>query len=312
MMRHRHHPRPTPPPPPTPPPTPPPPPPPAGGYLFRDEFTGPAGATPAAGTSPSSRLWNVRNIGPAGIYGTADSYYTDSTSAVCLDGSAQGNLVIAVGSEATGGASAGTWPTGRLDTAGAAGDSTPDPRFAIKPGMSCEVRAALSSPGSRGAPNGFWPAVWFQGISAGPYPDSWSEVDMVESYGTGYADCSIWLNETTVSGALVNMAGEVVLPTLDSGFHIYRMDCLGSGATCTGIALYLDNAAKPYASATSAQAAAAGRHWPFSSNNGMQIILNVAVNPSGVTPAASDVPAIAMTVDYVRAWAPAGPDPYAA
>src|ERR1035438_5776973 len=84
MMRHRHHPRPTPPPPPTPPPTPPPPPPPAGGYLFRDEFTGPAGATPAAGTSPSSRLWNVRNIGPAGIYGTADSYYTDSTSAVCL------------------------------------------------------------------------------------------------------------------------------------------------------------------------------------------------------------------------------------
>ena len=184
QMSARHH---RPPKPKPPAPVPPPVVPPTGKYLFQDEFTGPAGALVTAGNSPSSKLWTVRNAGK-----NNGAYVTDSTSVAHLDGSSQGNLVLSVGKAGTLGASAALFPAPIVDTGGGsasqmiASDGTA-PQFAIRPGMSCEMRLAVNTV------VGTWPAAWFIPVLAsGDYPANWSEIDMEESYGTGFADSSIW------------------------------------------------------------------------------------------------------------------------
>lgn len=301
---HHHHPPKPPPPPPAPPPVP------VSGYLFQDEFTGPAGALPTAGTSPSSKLWTLRNSG------TIDGACVVNSSAVAyLDGSAQGNLVLAVGKAGTLGAPAGFFPAPILDTGSGpvtqqiASDGTP-PKFAVRPGMSVEMRIAVSTVA------GTWPAAWFIPVmSAGTYPANWSEIDMEESYGTGFADSSVWGNQPTGANP-VNMRDIRMLPQLDSGFHVFRLDYQGSGSTVTGIAMYLDNASVPYSTITPAQAKAAGYQWNYDTNQGMMIELCVQVfGPKSwqpTPPAAGSTPGKILTVDYVRAWSPCGPDPVAA
>lgn len=310
----KHHHRPTPPAPPTPPPAPPTPPdPPAAGYLFQDEFTGPAGATPTAGTSPSSKLWTVRNCGNVN-----GAYVTDSTQVAYLDGSEQGNLILAVGKEATLGAGSGYWPSAIIDTGGGSPSTQilsngTTPGFALKPGMSCEWRVAVKTVA------GTWPASWvIPVLSTGDYPADWSEIDVEESYGTGFADSSIW--GTTVpykaDGNPVNMNDVKMLPELDSGFHIFRLDYEGSGTEVTQISLYLDNAATPYSTYTPAKAEAAGYSWNYNTNQGMAIEMDVAVfnaeSWQPTPPTSGSTPGPILTCDYVRVWSPAGPDPYAA
>lgn len=317
-MPHRHH-RPKPAPAPTPTPAPPPnpapapPPAPAGKYLFQDEFTGPAGALPTAGTSPSSKLWTVRNSG-----NNNGAYVTSNPAVACLDGSAQGNLVLAVGKEATLGAKSGFWPAPIVDTGGGpagtmiASDGT-TPKFAVKPGMSVEMRLAVNTVA------GTWPAAWFiPALASGNYPANWSEIDMEESYGTGFADSSIWGTNASLSASdnPVNMADVTMLPKLDRGFHVFRLDYAGSGTNVSQISMFLDNAATPYSTFTPAKAKAAGCAWNYNTNQGMIIMLNVSVFSKTTfqptPPAANSAPGTILTCDYVRAWSPAGPDPYAA
>ena len=314
-MPARHHrpkpPKPTPPVPPV-PPVPPTPVPPTGKYLFQDEFTGPAGALVTAGTSPSSKLWTVRNSGR-----NNGAYVTDSTSVAHLDGSSQGNLVLSVGKAGTLGASAALFPAPIVDTGGGPvseqiGSDGTAPKFAIRPGMSCEMRLAVNTV------TGTWPAAWFVPVLAsGEYPANWSEIDMEESYGTGFADSSIWGTNPALNTSEnpVNMVNVKMLSKLDSGFHVFRLDYQGSGSTVTQISMYLDNAPAPYSVATPATAKAAGCTWNYNGNNGMIIQLNVAVFSKTTwqptPPKAGSTPGIILTCDYVRVWAPAGPDPVA-
>jgi hypothetical protein len=302
---HRHPPK----PPPTPAPVPPAPVPPVTGqYLFQDEFTGPRGALPTAGTSPSSKLWTLRNSGEI------DGAYVVANAAVAyLDGSS--NLILAVGQEASLGAKSGYFPAPILDTGGGpvtqqiASDGTPA-KFAVRPGMSVEMRLAVNTV------TGTWPAAWFIPVmSAGEYPANWSEIDMEESYGTGFADSSIWGNQPTGTNP-VNMRDVRMLPKLDSGFHVFRLDYEGSGSTVTSIAMTIDNAAEPYSTLTAAQAKAAGYQWNYDTNEGMAIELCVQVfsktSWQPTPPKAGSTPGTILTCDYVRAWSPAGPDPVAA
>jgi hypothetical protein len=304
INRSRHH-RPTPPKPPTPPA------PPTPGYLFQDEFTGPAGVSPNEGTSPSSKLWTVRNCGNVN-----GAYVTNNTAVAYLDGSAEGNLILAVGKEGTLGAANGYWPSGIIDTGGGSASSeilsngiTPD--FAVKPGMSCEMRLAVNTvPGT-------WPAAWFIPVlSTGEYPADWSEIDMEESYGTGFADSSIWGTTVPYNADRnpVNMNDVKMLPTLDDGFHIFRLDYEGSGDEVTQISMYLDNAITPYSTYTPAKAEAAGCSWNYNTNNGLAIEMDVAVFDKAswqpTPPTAGSAPGVILTCDYVRVWSPTGPNPY--
>jgi hypothetical protein len=312
-IRHHHGPRPTPTPAPAPVPPAPAPTPQPGKYLFQDEFTGPAGAAPTAGTSPSSKLWTVRNCGEVN-----GAFVTNNTSVAYLDGSEQGNLVMAVGKEATIGAKTGFWPSAIVDTGGGPASSeilsngtTPD--FAIQPGMSCEMRVAINTVA------GTWPAAWFIPVlSTGEYPADWSEIDMEESYGTGFADSSIWGTSSSkpVSENPVNMNAVTMLPKLDTGFHIFRLDYEGSGTEVTQISMYLDNATTPYSTFTPAKAEAAGCAWNYNTNQGLAIELDVAVFSKTTwqptPPVSGSTPGVILTCDYVRAWSPAGPDPYTA
>jgi hypothetical protein len=297
---HRH--------PPKPPPAPAPP---ATGYLFQDEFNGPAGAPPGKGTSPSSKLWTARRSG-----NNNGAYVTDSAEVAYLDGSSR--LVLAVGKAGTLGARPGFFPAPILDTGGGdpaeqVGSDGTAPSFAIRPGMSCEMRIAVKTVA------GTWPAAWFIPVLAkGTYPANWSEIDMEESYGTGFADSSIWGTRpsASVQDNPVNMADVQMLPKLDGGFHVFRLDYEGSGNSVTRIAMYLDNAVTPYSSVTPAKARAGGFAWNYDANQGMAVQLNVAVfskeSWQPTPPAAGSTPGPVMLVDYVRAWAPAGPDPYKA
>jgi hypothetical protein len=305
-MPHRHPPK---PPKPVPPAPVPPVPPVTGRYLFQDEFTGLPGTLPTAGTSPSSKLWTVRNSG------NSDGACVVANAAVAyLDGSPQGNLVLAVGKAGTLGAKSGFFPAPIIDTGG--GDASSQwpgnggtPNFAVRPGMSVEVRVAVSTVA------GTWPATWFVPVlAAGSYPDNWSEIDMEESYGTGFADSSIWGTQSRGENP-VNMNDVTMLPKLDSGFHVFRLDYEGSGSTVTQVSLYMDNAAKPYSTITAAQAAAKGYAWNYNANEGMIIELCVQVfsktSWQPTPPKAGSTPGVIMQVDYVRAWSPCGPDPVA-
>ena len=167
---------------------------------------------------------------------------------------------------------------------------------------------------------GCWPAAWFQGVghTNGSYPSDYSEFDLQESglpdvQSTG---CTAWgpgaSGQQNMSAALTGSSHT----TIDTNFHVYRMDYLA-----TEIQAYIDGALvytitqaavdAHYGAVSGLNAAYGGQEWPYAANNGMWIILNVAVNSSdtGSTPADASLPATIMTVDYVRVWSPAGPDP---
>jgi hypothetical protein len=314
-MPIRHHRKPHPPvtpPPPVTPVTPPPPvtPPATGKYLFQDEFTGPVGALPTMGTSPSSKLWTVR-----GSFTNNGAYVTDNPAVAHLDGNS--NLVLAVGKAGTLGADASFFPAPIIDTGGgpasrqAPGDGSTAPKFALRPGMSCEMRIAVNTV------TGTWPAAWLVPVLArGDYPANWSEIDLEESYGTGFADSSIWgTNPSKSTGDNpVNMNDVKMLPKLDNGFHVFRLDYAGSGTTVSQISMYLDNAKTPYSTLTPAQAKAKGCAWNYNTNEGMIIEFDVAVFSKTTfqptPPAAGSTPGTILTCDYVRVWSPVGPDPY--
>ena len=223
-------------------------------YTFADEFTGPAGSLP----DTTKWLWDV---GPgASIGGNNETEnYVQSSNNSYLDGN--GHLVIAATSDGA----------GRVNSA------------RIKSNfhqLFGHWEASIAIPNVPGC----WPAFWFLG--QGQWPGC-GECDVMENYGTGFAEGTIW-NST----ATRNQHGRST-STMDGGFHTYRMDWVKGS-----INLYCDNTL--YASATSVNLTP----WPFDGNGGSYCLLNIAVNGTGtggVQPNPALLPA-KMLVDYVHCW----------
>lgn len=92
---------------------------------------------------------------------------------------------------------------------------------------------------------------------------------------------------------------------LDGNYHVFRLDYIENL-----IEVYIDGVLN-YSLTPGEADTSGGNTWPFNTNSGMYVILSVAVDSvlAAPTPAASSLPAISQTIDYVRIWAPAGPDP---
>lgn len=306
-----------------------------GTYIFADNFNGDTwtssidgttktGSSGVTNTLPSSTWWNVLNAGNSpNDFGDGDQeYYTNSTSVIYQDG--LGNLVFACGKQGTDGATSGTWPTGRCDTS-STGQTTnaqgSAPKVLVPLNGSCEFRIKYA------ALNGCWPAAWFQGVghTGGSYPSDYSEFDLFEagdqnagSPSQNFTACTAW---GPGASDQQNMSAKAGLNTTsknvsDGSFHVYRLDFYPThidayidGALFTTITQAEVNAA--FGPVSGLNPAYGGQEWPYAANNGFWIILNVAVNSTvtGTTPAAGSLPQTIMTVDYVRVWATAGPDP---
>jgi beta-glucanase (GH16 family) len=234
-------------------PPPPPPPPPPQVYTFEDEFAGAAGASP----DPSKWLWDV---GPGSQIGgnNETEQYTNDRSTSYLDGN--GHLVIAA-----------------ISVGGAFHSARMKSNFHQLYG---HWEASIAVPNVPGC----WPAFWFMG--QGSWPQC-GECDVMECYGTGFTDGTIWNTSATA-----NKNG-VSSHQLDGGFHTYHMDWAEGS-----IKLYFDGVL--YDSATSSNLTP----WPFDTNGGSYCLLNIATNGTGtnsVNPNPALLPA-KMVVDYVRCW----------
>jgi beta-glucanase (GH16 family) len=223
-------------------------------YAFQDEFNGPAGSLPDA----SKWLWDA---GPgASIGGNNETEtYVKSAANSYLDGN--GHLVIAVTPGDGGG-----FNSARLKS-----------NFHQLFGH-WEARIAL--------PNvpGCWPAFWFLGQGSWP---GCGEIDVVESYGTGFTDSTIW-NSTAGANKNGRLSNQ-----MDGGFHVYRLDWAKGS-----VKVYIDNVLCN--SATSETLTP----WPFDANGGAYCLLNIATGGTGtggVNPHPALLPA-KMVVDYVRCW----------
>jgi beta-glucanase (GH16 family) len=226
-------------------------------YTFADEFNG------AAGTAPNPSNWTYITGKGATVGGNNETEtYVDSTVNACLDG--ESHLLIAVTNAPGGG-----FNSGRLVTQG---------KFSQQYG-SWEASIAINN-----VP-GCWPAAWFLGVD-----NTWpacGEIDMMENYGTGFTDGTVW-NATATSKAWGKSA-----IVADTGFHVYRMDWSENE-----IAMYRDG--EQYVSALKSEL----QPWPFDLNGGVYMLLNIATDGTGtgnVSPSVAAMP-VSMLVDYVHAW----------
>jgi hypothetical protein len=266
------------------------------GYpLFFDDFNG------TEGTLPNSEYWNVNvtsSGNPYSNYGEYDSEaYVDSTSILYQDGDS--NLVFMLGEPGTYGAytayeGAEGYPSGRVDTSGgssslpAAGTT---PRFAVQPGQTCNIRAAIWPL------QGAWPALWFIGVDA-VYPTSWAEIDMQES-GDVPTDDAYDLSYVTIWGAGASTPTRLSTSdptgfTLTAGeYNVWSFQFISA----TEIAIAI-NGTTVYDLTKSSLSSGLQADWEFPSG-GMFIVMNVACATSQYgTP--SGLPAKIMAVDYVE------------
>ena len=92
------------------------------------------------------------------------------------------------------------------------------------------------------------------------------------------------------SGAKENIR-QVEMPTLDSSWHVYRMEW-----TTNGLTFYQDGIEYLTCEANSTP------HWPFNSDNPQVMILNQAIGgKGGGDPDDTNFP-VDLLVDYVRVW----------
>ena len=235
-------------------PAPPDVPPTSADFTFADDFAG------AVGSPPNPANWN-HITGKGSVVGGNDETetYVVSTKNAYLDG--QGHLVIAVTSAGKG------YNSARLTST-----------FSQHYG---HWEASIALPNDTGC----WPAFWFLGKN-GAWPEC-GECDVVENYGTGFTDGTIWNSTATANQS--NISAD----PCDGNFHIYRMDWSRGQ-----IHLYRDDVL--YVTSTSKKLTP----WPFDSNGGMYAILNIATNgtgTNGVSPNPAAMP-VSMLVDYVHAW----------
>ena len=242
----------------------------SGGFLFHDEFDGPAGA------SPDRSKWIVSNHrtpirNPVGFdrpefFGQ----YRDSRQNVFLDGNS--NLVLRATSGRNGyfgGLVSGTW------------------RGAI--GTTWEARIKLNC-----LTGGCWPAWWLSNDD----PGRSGEVDLMEWYGNGE-----WPSGTTVHANPEGTAFETHPIAVDDAWHNWRVTW-----NPTGMYFWLDYAdgMEPYFSVPATGIENLNdpiRQWPFNDPDyTMFPVLNLAVGGSGGgDPAHGSYPA-EMLVDWVRVF----------
>ena len=225
---------------------------PAAGWTFSDEFTG------AANSAPNPSKWIYQTGGPGAFGNNELETYVQSTQNGYVDG--ESNLVIAVTQPG------GVWHSARIIS-----------NFHQQFG---HWEAAIKLDNTKGC----WPAFWFLG--QGQWP-ACGEIDLCESYGTGFVDGTIWS-----SNAQANKNGRS--GDTDSDYHVYRLDW-AKGT----VQLYRDGV--EFASATSSDLTP----WPFDNNGGSYCIANIAVGGTGTNnaiPPVSDLP-VKMLIDYIHCWA---------
>ena len=244
---------------PLPPPTAPPP----GGYIFQDEFDGPAGSAPNYSkwepayereSMEDPTFWELpENVGQ----------YRDDRRNVFLDG--KSNLVLRAANDGN------TYYSGKLFGKWRGGI-----------GHTWEARMKLNC-----LTPGCWPA-WYMANNS---PVNGGEVDLMEWYGNGH-----WAAGTTVHAKL--NGGEHVSEgiTVDSGWHTWRVQWDDAGMRFWKD--YVDGA-QPYFDVQ----ANSLPDWQFNEPGYQMFpILGLAVTGSGGgDPGPGTYPAD-MLVDYVRVW----------
>ena len=242
---------------------PPPAAPPPGGYIFQDEFDGPAGSAPNASkwepayereSMEDPTFWELpENVGQ----------YRDDRRNLFVDG--KSNLVLRAAKDGK------TYYSGKVFG-----------KFRGGIGHTWEARVKLNC-----LTPGCWPA-WYM---ANNNPDNGGEVDLMEWYGNGN-----WAAGTTVHGNL--NGGEHVSQgiTLDSAWHTWRVQWDEAGMRFWKD--YVDGA-QPYFDVP----AGSLPDWQFNDPGyQMYPILGLAVAGSGGgDPGPGTYPAD-MLVDYVRVW----------
>ena len=249
--------------------------------LFFDDFV------QAVNTPPSNALWNIRT-GPASpnFGGGRQSYYVGTAPILYEDGTT--NLIMKVGSAGTNGAPAGNYPACRLDTQGI---------FALQSGQSLEFKVKVTGLA------GCWPANWLA-TENGVYPTTWFEVDIQESGDANPAQSAVTVWSGGSSQTNITAAGTgTQFYNLDANYHLYRIDYTG-----TQFQIFIDGVLTFTMTQASAVSMFGSGIWLWSTEGGMYIVMDIDVDEGLYgTPNAGSLPQTIMTVDYVRAWSPAGP-----
>lgn len=241
-----------------------------GGYLFHDEFDGPAGSAPDPGKwTVSNHRTPIKN--PVGWDRPEFFYqYRDSRQNVFVDG--KSNLVLRATRDGTtyhGGLVHGNWRGGI--------------------GTTWEARIKLNCQTA-----GCWPAFWLSNDD----PGREGEIDLMEWYGNGE-----WPSGTTVHANSFGTAFETRQFPVDGNWHTWRVTWDQNGMYFWQD--YVDGM-QPYFTvpATGIEDLEEPiRHWPFN-DPGYTVfpVLNLAVGGSGGGDAAPGSYPADMLVDWVRVF----------
>jgi beta-glucanase (GH16 family) len=242
----------------------------AGGYLFHDEFDGPAGSAPDPSKwTVSKRRTPIKN--PVGWDRPEFFYqYRDSRQNVFVDGNS--NLVLRGtrdGATYHGGLVHGNWRGGM--------------------GTTWEARIKLNCQTA-----GCWPAWWLSNDD----PGREGEIDLMEWYGNGE-----WPSGTTVHANSFGTAFETHQIPVDGNWHTWRVTW-----DQNGMYFWLDYAEgmQPYFTVPATGIEDLDepvRKWPFS-DPGYTVfpVLNLAVGGSGGGDAAPGNYPADMLIDWVRVF----------
>ncbi|MGZ5363928.1 MAG: glycoside hydrolase family 16 protein [Mycobacterium sp.] len=239
---------------------------PGGGYIFADEFDGPAGS------APDRSKWVVQTWQDE-VWPPVLGIYRDDRRNVFVDGNS--NLVLMATNETGtlyGGKLRGIW------------------RGMINQTWEARIKLDCLTPGA-------WPAFW--AVNEDPLPDG--EVDVFEWYGNDK-----WAPGTTVHAASNGKTweGKSIPGLVDGDWHTWRMRWDEDGFKFWRD--YVDGADPYFAvSPNKIQVSGRPDDWRWPFNNPgywMQPMFTLAIGgPGGGNPALGQFPA-AMLVDYIRVW----------
>jgi hypothetical protein len=239
---------------------------PGGGYIFQDEFDGPAGS------KPDPAKWIVQTW-QDDVWPPVLGVYRDDRRNVFVDGNS--NLVLLATNDN------GTYYGGKLRGIW---------RGMINQTWEARIKLDCLTPGA-------WAAFW--AVNEDPLPDG--EVDIFEYYGN-----DAWAPGTTVHAASNGKTweGRSIPGLVDGGWHTWRMHWGEDGFTFWRD--YVDGAEPYFhVPPNKIQVSGRPDDWRWPFNNPgywMQPMFTLAVGgPGGGNPALGQFPA-AMLVDYLRVW----------
>jgi len=249
--------------------------------VFKDAFTGKAGAAPAAAN------W-FYDIGSG--YGTGEiEQTTSSTRNVYQDG--QGHLVL----KAT--RSGGTWTSARIESARA--------DFKAPAGGQLEMTASIRQP-NRASGLGYWPAFWALGSpmrAGGGWPVS-GELDMMEDVN-GLNQASQTLHDAAGSSGHPLIACRS--SKCESGYHTYSVMVNRTNTSAECLKFLMDGRVTD----TITEAEVGATAWHEAIDHGFFIIFDLAMGgnyPDGecncATPTAATSSGASMSVGYVAVYEP--------